>query len=151
MALLRDVSGPLYFRLGVVERGGAKHGETIYFVDDGDCHFVEQVDVYCHEQGKMAKRDVRKVRVIAVGKTVPYGIVLLDRPFRTNLVLSETGEDEYVTVDVEPRVDAAIDHDDRYMEKCRLQREFEERLRDHLRCMEEFFDERPSRPLADGH
>lgn len=147
---LLDVQGPIYFRLGVVERGGAKHGETIYFAD-GDCHFIDHVEAYCHESNNVVRKPVRKVRVIAVGKTVPYGIVLLNRPFRTALVVSEKGDDQCIVMTVEPRLAEAISFDARYTEKCRLDREFEGHLRAYLRRMEEFFDERPSRPLADGH
>lgn len=89
--------------------------------------------------------------MIAVGKTVPYGIVLLARPCRTVLVLSNQEGEEYIPVDVAPQLAATINHDDRYLEKCRIHREFEQHVRAYLRQMEEFFDERPARPLADGH
>ncbi len=150
MPLLTDLQGPTYFRTGVVERGGAEHGETIYFADD-DCHFVDHVDVYCHKTNSVVKKPIKKVRAIAVGKTVPYGIVLLSRPFHTTLVISAKGDDRYFVVDTAPRLEDAINFDERYTEKCRLHREFEDQFRAYVRRMEEFFDERPSRPLADGH
>jgi hypothetical protein len=146
--LLAEIKGPIYFRLGVV----AYPGETIYFADE-DCHFTELVDVYCHETNAAVKRPIKKVQAIAVGKTVPYGIVLLAKPYRTCLVVSKgnRGDDGYIPVDITPQFANVIDYDERYTEKCRLSREFEGQIRTYLRRMEEFFDEATYRPLADGH
>ena len=150
MPLLSSLEGPIYFRLGVVERGGAVHGETIYYAGVSP-HVVEYVDRYDANTNSMTKFSIAKVRVIAVGKTVPYGIVLFNVPYHTACVISGDGDDEYYECDVVPRLQAAVGYDVRHLDKCDNERMFRRQVDDFLKKAEAFFDERPSRPLADGN
>ena len=154
MPFLKDVVGPCFIIEDVVARGGSKHHETIYFVPT-DAHYQEDVKCYCPKTNAMTPYFVDKLRVVAVGKKLPYGRLILDKPYWTTLVIfhkkdNGTGmESTYSTVNFDIDTNPQLTNDDRYLEKLANERRFREDFDRYLRMAEQFFDERPRLPMAD--
>lgn len=140
MPFLKDVVGPCFIIEDVIARGGATH-ETIFYIPP-DPHFREDVKQYCQKTNAMIPCWVDCVRAVAVGKKLPYGRLILDKPYRTKLIVFHKGDDgsgmesTYSTITFDVDTSPQRTTDEHYLERAANSLKFREDFERLLRQVE---------------
>ena len=142
MKLISEIKNPTYFCF----REGLE-GRSIYYAGENP-FYVKKDKKYDYESNKMVPCDIDMIKLLRVGKTTHYGIILLDNPIETSYPYIPEST-SYTEIDITPKIHSAISCQENYTKQCKNYRDFRESFEMFLKNSEAFLQENYKTPFAD--